>query len=261
MMQPFSATELLSVWERGSGQSAVTQALLLLALAWPESAPEAMAKLSVGRRDARLLTMREWLFGSQLGSVVVCPQCTQQLELTFHLSQIRATHDEIQPEILMAEADGYTATFRLPNSEDLAAIRADGRAHYEVATVRRALLSRCILQAQREEQQAPQTSGELMDEAIVELPPALITAIAEKMEQHDPQANVQLNLNCADCGHSWLATFDIVSYLWHEIDHWARRILREVHVLALAYSWREADILSMSVQRRRCYLEMIGKTT
>jgi hypothetical protein len=256
-MQSFSATELISVWERGLGQSAVTQALLLLALAWPESAPETLAKLSVGRRDARLLTVREWLFGSQLGSVVACPQCTQQLELTFHLSQIRATQDGIQPEILVVEADGYTATFRLPNSEDLAAIRTDGRAPYDVATVRRALLRRCLLQVQREEQQAPQTS----DESIVELPPTLITAIAEKMEQHDPQANVQLNLSCADCDHQWLATFDIVSYLWNEIDHWARRILWEVHALASAYGWREVDILSMSVQRRQCYLGMVGKTT
>jgi hypothetical protein len=39
---------------------------------------------------------------------------------------------------------------------------------------------------------------------------------------------------------------------------WVRRLLREVHTLALAYGWREADILNMSARRRRFYLEMAG---
>jgi hypothetical protein len=98
-----------------------------------------------------------------------------------------------------------------------------------------------------------------MDDSLIEVPPTLITAIAEKMEQHDPQANVQLNLTCAACGHDWLTIFDIVSYLWSEINNWARHLLRETHILASAYGWREADILGMSAQRRRFYIDMIGK--
>src|SRR5215470_13434155 len=102
MMQSFTASELLSVWERGLGQSNVAQAVALLTLASPEEPREIVVTLSIGRRDARLLSLRERLFGTQLVSVAVCPQCTQHLELTFQVADIRAGNDDPQPEALMA---------------------------------------------------------------------------------------------------------------------------------------------------------------
>ncbi len=231
----------------------MTQALALLAAASPDASPESLAKLSIGRRDALLLALREWLFGSRLVSLAVCPNCSERLELIFELSEICATAAGDQPETLTVKSGGYEARFRLPNSEDLEAV-ATG-AGCDAASASESLLSRCLLQTRRKGRNQSPTSVE----SVRDLPPTLIAAIAKKMEQADPQANVQLNLSCADCGHRWLAAFDIVSYLWNEIDHWARRILREAHLLASAYGWREADILAMSALRRQLYLEMIGK--
>ena len=37
---------------------------------------------------------------------------------------------------------------------------------------------------------------------------------------------------------------------------WARRTLRDVHVLARAYGWREADVLALSPTRRQIYVEL-----
>jgi hypothetical protein len=78
------------------------------------------------------------------------------------------------------------------------------------------------------------------------------------MAEADPQADVQLALSCPDCGHSWLAAFDIVSYFWSEVNSWAQRLLGEVHTLASFYGWSERDILAMSPVRRHIYLDMIG---
>jgi hypothetical protein len=50
--------------------------------------------------------------------------------------------------------------------------------------------------------------------------------------------------------------FDVVSYLWGEIEDWAERLLRDVHSLAAAYGWSERDIVGMSALRRRLYLEL-----
>ena len=75
----------------------------------------------------------------------------------------------------------------------------------------------------------------------------------------DPQADVQLALSCPACGQQWRATFDVVSFLWDELDAWARRLLREVHTLASAYHWREADILAMSRWRRQYYLDLVQR--
>jgi hypothetical protein len=248
-MRPLSASELLSVWEQGQGQSSIARALSLLAAAAPDQSP---AKLSVGRRDALLLTLREKLFGTRLVSLVACPNCAERLELTFDSSEIRASTGEDQPESLTVKAGGYEARFRLPNSEDLLEVAAG--AQRDAASASESLLSRCLLQTSRKGRNRSAVSVK----SARDLPPALLAAIAEKMEQADPQADVRLNFNCDACGHRWSATFDIVSYLWSEIDDWARRILREVHVLASTYGWREADILGMSARRRLMYLQLLG---
>ncbi|HZS09158.1 MAG TPA: phage baseplate protein [Blastocatellia bacterium] len=248
MTGAMTAAELLAVWERGRGQSGTARALLLLAAATPDAGPEALARLSVGRRDGLLLTLRERLFGSRMTGLAACPQCRQPLELTFEAAEIRAGARGEQPETLAVEAGGCEAQFRLPNSEDLAALAAvggDGRPG-------EMLLSRCLLRVTRAGREEPV-------DAAHDLPPALIEAIAARMEEADPQANVQLDLTCESCGHRWLAAFDIVAYLWGEIDDWARRTLREVHLLASAYGWRESDILALGAERRQLYLEMIGR--
>jgi hypothetical protein len=45
--------------------------------------------------------------------------------------------------------------------------------------------------------------------------------------------------------------------LWAEIEVRAKRLLLEVHLLATAYGWSEAEILSLNAQRREFYLEMV----
>ena len=83
----------------------------------------------------------------------------------------------------------------------------------------------------------------------------MIARIAEA----DPQADVEVALNCPCCQHTWQTDFDIVSYLWAELHAWATRLFREVHLLASAYGWSESDILNMSARRRRHYLEMLAE--
>jgi hypothetical protein len=50
--------------------------------------------------------------------------------------------------------------------------------------------------------------------------------------------------------------FDVADYLWQELHAWAKDVLRSVHALAVAYGWREADVLALSPTRRRIYLEL-----
>ena len=126
-MRNFSAAELLTVWERTLDQSPVQQALILLAAAYPEHAPEQLAQCSVGQRDACLLTLRERLFGAQLHSVTTCPQCQQRIELAFTVADIRVEPALIEPiavasELMTLTMEGYRVHFRIPNSLDLASI-------------------------------------------------------------------------------------------------------------------------------------------
>jgi hypothetical protein len=249
-MRSLSATELLNVWERGLTQSPVQRALSLLA-AGCNAPADTLTQLSIGQRDACLLTLREWAFGPQIVGVASCPGCGECLEMTFDVSEIRAAPGLPDSngagaggETFALSAADYIVHFRLPNSRDLSATVDQA----DVAARGRQVFERCVLSAQRDG----------ADVAVAELPGDVIAAVIVRMEEADPQADVRIPLTCPVCAHCWQATFDILSFFWQEIDGWARRILRDVHTLASAYGWREADILALSPHRRQLYLEMVG---
>ncbi len=255
MMRNPSAAELLKVWERTLDRSSVHQALELLTAAFPEYTPERLARLSIGRRDALLLKLREHLFGTRLESLATCPQCRQQIGLVFSTSDISTESalpavGDPADTILSLAMEGYKVDFRLPNSIDFAMMEMHAADH-----ARAQLLHQCIQSVTRIAEN-PEEAEILHDTA--QLPVSLLDTIAERMAEADPQADTQLVLTCPDCGHAWSAVFDIVSYLMEEINRWARHMLREIHHLARAYGWREADILAMAPTRRRAYLELLG---
>jgi hypothetical protein len=243
-MRALSAPEILDAWERGLSLARSERVLTLLEAACRE--PRAtLAQLTVGERDARLLQLRDWTFGSRLSSVVMCPACGERLELGFDTADLRVGREEAQPTgTLSLSAAGYALQFRVPNSEDLMAI-ADCE---DARVARQQLLERCVL--------ASEHHGEPV--AVSGLPADVVDAVAARMAQADPQGDVQLAVACSHCRHQWQATFDVASFYWSEVHAWAQRTLREVHALASVYGWREADILSMSAWRRQFYLNCIG---
>jgi hypothetical protein len=85
-----------------------------------------------------------------------------------------------------------------------------------------------------------------------------MSVIDARMGEVDAQAQVQLDISCPACRRTFCAPFYVVSFLWAELEHWARSTLREVHVLARAYGWTEPDVLAIGSARRRIYLEMVG---
>lgn len=244
-MGALSASELLVAWERGVGQPPVERALTLLAATDLKCPRDALAKLCIGRRDDRLLTLREQTFGSELNSLTDCPGCGERLEFTVSAADLRTQSGLTVPERLSLTVDDWQVEFRLPNSNDLLAI-ADAR---DPTTGRAWLLRKCILSAVRDR----------TAESVDGLPEPVVTAVVQEMSDADPQANVQLAFSCPVCARKWRTTFDIVSFLWSEINAWAHRMLREVHALARAYGWTEADILAMSAWRRQVYLEMVSQ--
>ncbi len=219
-MRPPSAADLLGAWEHGLRQPSFLQALALLNAAAPEQAPDALAGMSIGQRDACLLSLRESSFGPQVTGIVTCRACEEQIELDFDIQQIRA-----------APPGGG----EVPHQGDIKATR-------------RALFERCVVSAHHDGSAVSPT----------DIPPHLVDVVEARMGEADPQADVRLALTCSECAFEWEATFDIGTFLWTELDAWARRTLFEVHLLASAYGWREPDVLALSPSRRRFYLEAVS---
>jgi hypothetical protein len=240
-----SAVDLLNVWERGCCQSPVDRVLSLLTLGRSEAKPEDPAELKIGERDARLLELRGNVFGSHIAGRADCPACGQSIEMNFTVSELQTVPASEVPETCAAKFGKYEINFRLPNSNDLGTLTASD----DIATQKRWLVRRCILNAKKDGQSF----------AADQLPDDMVTALSERMSELDPQGDVQLALSCPECSHRWTALLDIGSFVWSEIHAWAVRLLRDVHMLASAYGWREADILAMSPWRRQAYLELIER--
>jgi hypothetical protein len=244
-MRSLSDSDLLTAWERAraEGRHSIGP-LSLLAAVYPDEPLQSLARLSIGQRDGLLLELREQLFGLRLKGLTDCTACNQVLEIQLDVSALKLTRNEKTTCPLSIAADGYEVVFRLPNSFDLMAIAGAE----SVQSGRTSLLERLVISSLHQGQPTPPGT----------LPRAIVERIEARMSAADPQADIQLNLVCSRCEARNETIFDIGSFLWKEVDILALRLLREIHQLAKAYSWSEAEVLAISPWRRRCYMEMLG---
>jgi hypothetical protein len=244
-MRALTANEILTLWETGGGQSLVTRSLNMIRASCSTADVADPATLSIGERDTRLFRLREGLFGPDLYNIADCPHCHERVEWNNKVSdfQIGASEQKNRLPIYTLQTDRYAIQFRLPNSYDLT--RAS--VHPEYKEDPRRLFFDCIVDIKKDNEPC----------GVEDLSDNVLDLLDARMAEEDPCADIRMVLNCPRCAHQWELAFDIVSCLWLEIDNWARHMLREVAVLASAFGWSESEILNLSAQRRKLYLQMI----
>ena len=254
----FEESRLLSLWERGASRSNPERALLLMEACRPGAQDAELLNASIGARDACLLELRERLFGPRVRCLARCETCNEPLELEFDIADVRAPHAG-SGDIHELVADEHRVRFRIPCNEDLIALSGTiagdssgagaGAGAGAPEATERLLFLRCVDQAfWRDAPLAPES-----------IPAHVLEAVASRMADIDAQADVVLSVACPACGRPGGQVFDIASFLWTELDAWSRDRLQQVHELALAYGWSEAEILAMSPARRRAYLELVER--
>lgn len=242
--------DVLNLRESGLHRSAVERALLILSAAYPEMSWQQLAALSVGERDARLLGIREHTLGTGLDIFTNCPSCQQELELHLTTTTLRTPvlHEERGAGNEFSTVIGdLMVQYRLPDSSDMQAVAACT----DIDDARNLMLQRCILDIQNSREQRA------LEKSVHTFSPEFVTALAGQIAEKDPQAEILLNLRCAQCQHEWQSLFDIAAFFWSELETHAKRLLNEIYLLARAYHWSERDILALSPLRRRWYLEMV----
>ena len=240
-MRALTASEIIQTWETGYRFHPIDQALSILLLVMPEHNRDELAALPLGQRDTLLLALRRATFGESLPGQSHCPQCDETVE--FELSCSALSADVTEPQHKHLNQDGYNITIRPLNSFDLAA--AAGEATLQQA--RDLLLQRCVVDTCFQ--------GKMIE--LETLPHEIESSITETALTTDTQAEKLLNLNCPACKQQWQIVLDIGHVLWLEITARAQRLLMEVHLLARAYGWGEAEILKLSPARRAAYLQMV----
>jgi hypothetical protein len=270
-MQVLGAADVLDVWELGRGQSAAERALTLLERVCPERDREALLRLPLGDRDRLLLEARAAVLGPTLEATAACPACGEQVEFQLAVATLLAdipavaagapagrtrqtpqadpSRSTLRPagapaatgegeEVTLGD---YALRVRPPDSADLLAAASC----VDAQTARELLVERCVVAAHR-------------DGAAVEpsdLPPHTVAALAEHLAAADAHLETLLDLTCPACAATWRAELDAAAFVWEEIRARALVLLDDVDVLARAYGWTEAEILTLGAERRRLYVE------
>lgn len=244
-MMSFNNHKILEVWEKTQRLRPPDRALTILYAAFPEKTREELASMSVGKRNFLLLDVREKTFGGNLQGALKCYKCKKPLEFTAQTDELRG------PDFLKDDTETFHSIkfkdaeleIRALNSFDLA-MAADSRSG--LYSTRDMLAKLCVNKVFILGKQADVNS----------LPDEVLDQISFKLKEIDPGAVMKIELKCPECKSDLLIPFDISDFFWKEIQSQAKRLMKEVHILAAAYRWREKDILDMSAVRRNYYLDI-----
>lgn len=231
-----SPEQTLSIWEQGIRRHPIDRALLLFALARPDLSAESLADRPLGDCNAALLKFQRESFRSRMSAWVECLACGDRMEFDLDSAQLPAPRSDNSDAM---QIDGIT--FKLPTSRHLSQLAL---LDIDPDKAARQLFLTCALDMKS----LPNDEPALM---------ALLEQVETAMEEADPWAHIALDLQCPSCGDEDMAEFDIARFLWNELEIHTQRLLNDIHMLAQAYGWTEAEILRLSDSRRAAYLTRI----
>jgi hypothetical protein len=239
------ASACLALWETAAGATPAARDLALLEAGFPGTDRATLRALSAGQGDARLFDLYEATYGPRLEAVFDCGSCGQAIEVTVDVPHLRTGMAEgaepVPPnEWVAMTVAGYDVSFRLADNTDLLAVAALGPADA------RAALAGRIVRARRD--------GMAVD--VGALPPSVLAVAVRAMAERDALADLSLSTPCPWCGVKATAPLDIGAFLWARVEADARRLLSDVDTLARLYGWAETEILGLTEERRRAYLEL-----
>lgn len=210
---------------------------------WEPPGEDRVRALGAGDREALLLQLRRLTLGDGLELVLSCPACEEALGLDLLVRDLLVPpYEDWAPEHSVAVA-GVSISFRLPTGGDLEAAARVGAV--DAGRGASLVLDRCVLGVD-----GAGPAG---------LAPAAVEAVAARMAQLDPQAEIVLEMPCAVCGHVFSVPLDAGALLARELADRADVLLHEIHLLALHYGWPESELLEMGTRRRRRYVAYLAE--
>lgn len=258
---PLRDAEMLALWERCRRHSPMERALVLLAgvsAARAETgevradAASEWADRSLGQLNVALLRAYEQRFGSQLHCQARCPSCRLELEFELEVADLcPPSPPAVAPWI---ERIGFPAgelalSLRPLTPADLLLTATESDPSLASILLAERLITAL---AWHGPPPAPTLTGE-----HGRLLPELAEQVAAALSRVDPLAEIALELHCSDCQKPWQAPLSPAEFLWQEIATRSRRLLHQIHTLASAYGWSEADILALGDARRQSYMECL----
>jgi hypothetical protein len=231
--------------------------------------PEVARQLLVADRHYLLLQLRQAAFGDLVRANLICPwpDCGQRVSLEFSLARVPvepARHrapvhtmtlsaaalrggDAAQDTTKAADTALAEVSFRLPNGADQEEL-SEQLAHNEARALT-LLLTRCV--------QRIGSSGPPDEQQVAALSALARSEIEECMQQVAPKVEQTMETACAECGRTFVAPFDIQRFFLGELRTDGELLYQEVHFLAYHYHWSEQEIMGMTRDKRRKYIDVL----
>jgi hypothetical protein len=77
------------------------------------------------------------------------------------------------------------------------------------------------------------------------------------MDEVGPVLDVDLDAACPKCGAHESVRFGIQTYLLRMLAYEKRFLVREIHLIAVAYGWGHEEILGLTREDRRAFVSLI----
>jgi hypothetical protein len=211
---------------------------------------EVVRDLLVADRHYLMLQLRRATFGDRVRADLFCPwpDCGERVSLDFALADV-PIEAPAQPGRVhrMTLADGRPVEFRLPTGADQELL-ADRLAENEAAALT-TLLARCLFRL------GDQTPDE---DAVAALPASVRAEIEQRMREVAPSVAQTIDVRCTACGRMFAAPFDIQRFFLGELRTDGALLYQEVHYLAYHYHWAESEIMEMTRDKRRTYIDVLA---
>ena len=224
--------------------------------------PDVTRRLLVADRQYLLLQVRRATFGDPVHADLVCPwpDCGVQVSVDFAVSDVPVEEPPYRaPLHTMTLSDKAIAgrtdlggdgevCFRLPDGSDqeelshlLALNEADALT---------GLLCRCV---QRLGPYRPPDQEHVSGLSV------LARAESEqRMRQVAPRVEQSMAAACVGCGRTFVVPFDVQRFLLGELRTDSALLYQEVHYLAFHYHWSEHEIMAMTRDKRRTFIDVLA---
>jgi hypothetical protein len=203
---------------------------------------DAIRKLSLGDRAILIIQIRATLLGDKIQALLKCPFCKESL--SFELSsKSLIQQSRVKPLVAYpVEFENFLLMVKPVTGAVLEAIAESSSSNNSLEQ----LAKLCIVSSK------PALPEKPSDE--------LIATIGSKLREIDPQADIVLNIVCPVCNRPIQVPFEIEEYFFNEMAGRLGQLEREIHWIALNYHWSEKEILSLSITKRKRYIELINAT-
>ena len=236
--EPATGSADVELLEAGTG---LTGALKLVSrrTRFSDGAVRDAGALPVGDVDAIVVELRRQALGDRVVARGDCGACGSPFDIRFSLVSFEAHQRPRRPRNVTAADQpgswslrGSSVTFRIPTADDvLGAADADD----PLAMLR----ERCIYGA------ASQRDVRRAEAVMARLAPTL---------------QAEVNGQCPNCAKTAALGVDARELCLADLRFLAGSVLENVHLLAWAYNWREADILALPSTRRTRYADWVRGT-